>query len=1613
MFRQRQRRNPLSVLMVAVWLAALLPAWPRTVFAAEVGIRSPTPGAVLAGTVALTATASPEIREVDFWIDGMYQGSAGAPAYTLRWDSTALANGEHTLTGRAWTEGLELLTSAPVGFAVRNAPPAVGAGPEAAPAPAVTFVAPAAGAQLRGAVRIQARAPGMREVDVFVSGHYLGTAAAPDFTLEFDTQEYANGTHVLELRGTDAAGAFAVGDTRPVSIANPAPLISLNVSGGQQVSGRFRLQAGAREVAEVDFFAGERYIGSSRAPFALDWDTAQFTNGPLAVTARGWTAGGQLVRSHPITVAVSNPIPRGEVALLAPAAGTVLSGHAVLLQARGQGIREFDFFADDAYAGTAAGPGAELRWDSTAVANGPHRLSVRGRTFDDQWVYGPSVSVRVENQTRLALTAPAAGAVLTGEQAVLKAGVAGFAAVDFLLDGMPVGAVTSAPYEFTLDLPLADGRHTLGLRGHRPDGTTAYAPEVTVTTSAFGAAGDPDEFRLLEPAPGEPVSGLLTLRAAAPEYTDYVEYTVAGNQVRGRGPAPFAATLDTTEMEDGHYFVSAVAVKQNGKTHPIPGVVIKVRNPPLGRGGIPMNLMLAEPRAGVVKGTQVRLVAQAAGVDQVTFYLDDRPIQWSHGNGQFEAVWDSTTVANGEHTLTVGATDHKGHPVRSQPVQVKTENPVSALQPPAARETVTSLAIGKVKVEGTAIRKVAPGQWLTAGPVRLNGVLQTVAPLTLYESPPAVVAAGSAPFTLPVPPDGKPASFANVNPFRLDAGAAEPRLDLRPTSLGLLEMAKFPLRLTELDISRYNHAVLHGELKLVFLDLIANLGTGPNGESQGGGFSLKGHEPKGTETEVTYQGWQLPLKALTINYDPVRGSFTFAAATNPSILKLPRVNAALATELEWREGRLAHFLVQVSNADPGLPIGATGMRLTGGKLEATGFSTDVPELMSVGAQLDAIELMKGWVTGTVDLKNTGFSLSAEEVTFVIGGLKGGANIAFVAAPEFKLSAKADLDLALKPPPLGAIAGMHLKGHLDFLLEGEPLALAGNLSGRLKVNLPIGCDPEVGVYLKGTGSASDRYYAFTGTAEAGCGRNVQLRLQVDNRAPYIHLAGPTLQVARPAGPVLIAASLPFAPGADRIPFTVPPYKKSMSAEVIWAGDGVTDLYLIDPNGRTYLMDDPEAAYELVLAGKYTGMSIADPIPGEWTIVITNPLGIGDYQVNADYIAYTPIARSLTVSGTNPVEIAWAFDRVEPDTTVEIRLGTDSDRIGSLIAKDLPAVGTYLFNPERFPTGDYYVWVEALNSDWQFTRVSQYLYILDPLGLAPPTGLAARATADGAVLTWRDSPARDLRGYTVYWRKVGDTPWGRRGLWDRTEFALTGLAPGTYEVAVSADNLDAHEGPRSAPVRFTVGSGSSSTAPDPGDGSASGTDPGGGTAGGTAPAPAPRDMAGHWARAQVQELIQRNVVSGYPDGTYRPETPVRRSEFIKLVTSALGEVAPTDQADLFAEVPESHWVQPYLAAATEQGIVAPMDYPDGIDVDGYIPRAEMAVMVARALGLDPDDGTQEFTDADLIRADDQGYILAAVRAGILSGFPDGHFGPNEQATRAQAAVMIHRLLRQLGQ
>ena len=172
----------------------------------------------------------------------------------------------------------------------------------------------------------------------------------------------------------------------------------------------------------------------------------------------------------------------------------------------------------------------------------------------------------------------------------------------------------------------------------------------------------------------------------------------------------------------------------------------------------------------------------------------------------------------------------------------------------------------------------------------------------------------------------------------------------------------------------------------------------------------------------------------------------------------------------------------------------------------------------------------------------------------------------------------------------------------------------------------------------------------------------------------------------------------------------------------------------------------------------------------------------------------------------------------------------------------------------------------------------------------------------------------------------------------------------------------------------------------------------------PAPVFTDTADSWAKDLISTMAARKIVSGYPGGQFMPGKGVTRAEFVTLLANTLGWSTETPEIRFKDDIPL--WAQGNIGAAVNKGVVK--GYDDGtFKPDKVINRAEMAAIVDKALALPNSSQPSNYKDAKQIPAWAVQSIRNTKASGVITG-AGNRFRPKDIANRAEATAVMAKIL-----
>lgn len=171
----------------------------------------------------------------------------------------------------------------------------------------------------------------------------------------------------------------------------------------------------------------------------------------------------------------------------------------------------------------------------------------------------------------------------------------------------------------------------------------------------------------------------------------------------------------------------------------------------------------------------------------------------------------------------------------------------------------------------------------------------------------------------------------------------------------------------------------------------------------------------------------------------------------------------------------------------------------------------------------------------------------------------------------------------------------------------------------------------------------------------------------------------------------------------------------------------------------------------------------------------------------------------------------------------------------------------------------------------------------------------------------------------------------------------------------------------------------------------------------------DLDGHWAEKVITEWMDYGVIKGYEDGTVRPNNSITRAEMTAMLDRVMDYQTKADNT--FSDLGDS-WYTDVILKANAAGVIS--GYPDGtVKPDATITRQEAVAMFSRVLSLDTENAPEaSFTDNADVADWAKDAVNAMAAKGYIHG-SDGQFRPNDGITRAEVITIFNNIFADLYQ
>ncbi|MBD2110500.1 MULTISPECIES: S-layer homology domain-containing protein [Cyanophyceae] len=173
--------------------------------------------------------------------------------------------------------------------------------------------------------------------------------------------------------------------------------------------------------------------------------------------------------------------------------------------------------------------------------------------------------------------------------------------------------------------------------------------------------------------------------------------------------------------------------------------------------------------------------------------------------------------------------------------------------------------------------------------------------------------------------------------------------------------------------------------------------------------------------------------------------------------------------------------------------------------------------------------------------------------------------------------------------------------------------------------------------------------------------------------------------------------------------------------------------------------------------------------------------------------------------------------------------------------------------------------------------------------------------------------------------------------------------------------------------------------------------------------------HWAWPLLADLAQRDLVSGFPDGTFRPGAAMTRAEFAAQLAQLFNlppAHSPLPVQSSYSDLKPDHWAYKGVQKSVKMGFLSGSPEGDFLP-DQPISRIQVITALANGLALTSSHAATEalvpYTDREQVPIWAIRQLVAATEAGLVVNYPEiTTLAPNRPASRAEVAAMLHRSL-----
>ncbi|WP_224249512.1 Ig-like domain-containing protein [Hyalangium gracile] len=545
----------------------------------QVVLTAPSSGALLSGTVTLTATAADNsaVGRVEFFLGGRSIGLVTSPPYSLAWNSTTSSNGSAVLTARASDMNCNQAVSAPVSVTIQNAGNATFDATWGVPAcSSVGSRCDSVGLlEGRGSVGPEVNSPNT------VGGSCLdgtGGTYRSSPSLERLVVSRADGTPFIpgkqvKVEATVSGSANPSDEFLDLYVAtnpsNPSWTLIETLPAGDMgprvLSTTYLLPTSGQHILRGVYRSGAGNASACNPGSLTDHDDLLITVGPAETD------------STPPSVSIVHPT------------GTpTMTGTVYLAMSASDdfGVQRVELYADGTLVGTDYQPPYTMYWDSRPHSNGPRTLTARAYDAAGHATTSAPFQVVVDNDhepPQVSFTTPSTGATVNQEitVAVSASDNKGVFRIELRLDGTLYSTFYNEVRITTWDTrTVPNGPHVFSATAHDAAGNVSEEATVTVLVDNDYS---PPQIALTSPTHGESLSGTVSFAVAASDdrAVSGVVFYVDDDRVFVDTTAPYEFSWDTTSVFNGSHTLRASVGDVGGNSTASGTITVETYNPGL------------------------------------------------------------------------------------------------------------------------------------------------------------------------------------------------------------------------------------------------------------------------------------------------------------------------------------------------------------------------------------------------------------------------------------------------------------------------------------------------------------------------------------------------------------------------------------------------------------------------------------------------------------------------------------------------------------------------------------------------------------------------------------------------------------------------------------------------------------------------------------------------------------------------------------------------------------------------------------------------------------------------------------------------------------------------